>query len=186
MVIFRMNLIILISVITLISLSSGYDIKYRRIPNFITYHAILIGIFYHSYNSGFDGFRFGVLGAFTGIGLLIIPYLGGKLGAGDAKLLGAVGSFIGAKSVFITFLFTAVAGGIYALFIIILYKNIFNGFLTNFSYSAVNSALPQKFYSFENGEDVRQRPKLCYGLAIAAGTGFYMICAVAGIDILPL
>ena len=113
-----MNIFILISVIILISLSSVYDIKYRRIPNFITLHAILIGLFYHSYNSGFDGFRYSLLGTFTGVGLLIIPYFLGKMGGGDAKLLGAVGSFIGAKSVFITFLFTAVAGGIYALFLI--------------------------------------------------------------------
>ena len=60
------------------------------------------------------------------------------MGAGDAKLLGAVGSYIGAKSVFISFLFTAVAGGIYALLILILYNKKFKGFFTNFYYSGVN------------------------------------------------
>ena len=121
---------------------------------------------------GFDSVLFGTL---TGIGLLIIPYLLGKMGAGDAKLLGAVGSFIGAKGVFISFLFTAVAGGIYALLIIFLYKNKFKGFFTNFYYSGVNFIVTRKFVSFENEEDIRQRPKLCYGLAIAAGTGIFMI-----------
>ena len=104
---------------------------------------------------------------------MIIPYFFGKMGAGDAKLLGAVGSFIGAKGVFISFLFTALAGGIYALLIIILYKNKYNGFLTNFYYSCINFAVTRKFVSFENREDIRQRPKLCYGLAIAAGTGYF-------------
>jgi prepilin peptidase CpaA len=108
------------------------------------------------------------------------------MGAGDAKLLGAVGSFIGAKGIFILFLFTAVAGGIYALLIIILYKSKYNGFLTNLYYSVVNLAVTRKFVFFENGEDVRQRPKLCYGLAIAAGTGIFVICAVTGIKVLPL
>ena len=181
-----MNIFILFSLIILIFLSSAYDIKYRRIPNFINFHAILIGILYHSYNSGFDGFRFSLLGTITGICLLIIPYFLGKMGAGDAKLLGAVGSFIGAKSVFIAFLFTAVAGGIYALFVIILYKSKYNGFLTNLYYSGVNFSVTRKFVSFENGDDVRQRPKLYYGLAIAAGTGILLICAVTGIEVLSL
>jgi len=146
----------------------------------------MLGIIYHTYTYGFEGFKFCIYGTFTGIGLLIIPYFLGKMGAGDAKLLGAVGSFIGAKSVFITFLFTAGAGGIYALLIIILYKCKYNGFLKNFYYSGVNYAVTRNFVSFENGEDVQQIPKLCYGLAIATGTGIFMICAVAGIDVLPL
>ena len=181
-----MNLFILFSIIILISISGVYDIKCRRIPNFITLPAILIGILYHSYNSGLDGFQFSMLGAITGIGLLILPYFFGKMGAGDAKLLGAVGSFIGSKSVFISFLFTAVAGGIYALLIIILNKSKYNRFLINFYYSGLNFAATRKFVSFEDQEDVRQRPKLCYGLAIAAGTGTFLICAVTGIEILSL
>ena len=147
---------------------------------------MLIGILYHSYNSGFYGFRFSMLGTITGIGLLIGPYFFGKMGAGDAKLLGAVGSFIGFKSVFISFLFTAVAGGIYALLIIVLNKSKYNGFLTNFYYSALNFFVTRKLVSFEDQEDIRQRPKLCYGLAIAAGTGIFIIFEVAGIKVLPL
>ena len=181
-----MNLSIFFSIIILIFLSSVYDIKYRRIPNFLTYPAVLIGLIYNSYISGFDGARFSLFGILTGTGLLIFPYLLGRMGAGDAKLLGAVGSFIGAKGIFISFLFTAVAGGIYALFIIILYKSKYNGFLTNLYYSVVNLAVTRKYVSFENREDIRQRPKLCYGLAIATGTGIYMICTVAGIKVLPL
>ena len=108
------------------------------------------------------------------------------MGAGDAKLLGAVGSFIGSKSVFISFLFIAVVGGIYALLIIILNKSKYNGFLTNFYYSVLNFIATRKLVSFEDQEDIRQRPKLCYGLAIAAGTGIFMIFEVAGIKVLPL
>jgi prepilin peptidase CpaA len=181
-----MNLFILFNILILISLSSVYDIKYRRIPNFLTYPAVLIGLTCHSYISGFNGLRFSLLGIFTGTGLLIFPYLLGKMGAGDAKLLGAVGSFIGAKGIFILFLFTAIAGGIYALLIIILYKSKNNGILKNFYYNCVNYVVTRKFVSFENAEDVRQRPKLCYGLAIAAGTGIFIIFEVAGIKVLLL
>ena len=173
-------------IITLIFLSSVFDFKYQRIPNFITYPSILIGIIYHSYISGFDGFWFSILGTLAGIGLLLIPYLLGKMGAGDAKLLGAVGSYIGAKSIFITFLFTAIAGGIYALLILFLYNKKFKGFFTKFYYSGVNLLVTRQYVSFNNEEDIRQRPKLCYGLAIAAGTGIFIIFEVAGIKALPL
>ena len=69
---------------------------------------------------------------------MIIPYFLGKMGAGDAKLLGAVGSIIGAKGVFISFLFSALTGGIYGLLIIILINSKFKGFFTSFYYSGVN------------------------------------------------
>jgi len=180
-----MNFFLLFSIFILLSFSSVYDIKYHRIPNFITFPAILIAILYHIYNSGYDGFRFSLLGAFTGIGLLIAPYFLGKMGAGDAKLLGAVGAFIGAKGIIISFLFTAVAGGIYALFVMILYKNENTKYLTNYYYRIINFTTSKKFVSIKNQEDARQRTKLSYGLAIAAGTGIFVIFSETGIRVLP-
>ena len=44
------------------------------------------------------------------------------MGAGDAKLLGAIGSFVGTKGVFIIFFYTTIVGGIYALLILFLYN----------------------------------------------------------------
>jgi prepilin peptidase CpaA len=181
-----MNTFILLTIIILLSLSSIYDIKYRRIPNILTYPAGLTGLAYQTYTFGFEGLQFSIFGTFTGIGLLIIPYFLGIMGAGDAKLLGAIGSYIGAKGVFISFLFTALSGGIYALLILFLYNEKFKGFFTNFYYSVINLMVTREYVSFEDDEVSRQRPKLCYGLAIAAGTGIFIIFEIAGIKVLPL
>ena len=180
------DILIIILLIFLLVSASFLDIRIYRIPNILTYSYIFLGFTYNSYIFGYEGFIFSMLGTLAGIGLLFIPYILGWMGAGDAKLLGAVGSFIGANGVFISFLFTALAGGIYALLIIILYNSKFKGFFTNLYYSGVHLFVTQQYVSFEDEEDVRQRPKLCYGLAIAAGTGIYMFCMTYGIEVLPL
>ncbi len=61
-------------------------------------------------SQGWDGLAFGLKGLAVGFGLLFIPYLFGAMGAGDVKLLAAIGSFIGAAEVarvlLLTVLFT--------------------------------------------------------------------------------
>jgi len=52
---------------------------------------------------------------FLGMGLFIILYLMGGMGAGDVKLIGAVGSMLGPYMVLTAVLCTALIGGICAL-----------------------------------------------------------------------
>ena len=79
------------------------DYKKQKIPNYITFSTVFVALIYHFYLSGFNGLLFSIIGMFTGIALLIIPYIMGGMGAGDVKLLGAIGAFIGYKSVFFVF-----------------------------------------------------------------------------------
>ena len=98
------------------------DYKKQKIPNYLTFPTVLIALIYHFYLSGLNGLLFSILGMFTGIALLIIPYIMGGMGAGDVKLLGAIGSFVGYKSVVFVFLFTALFGGLYAIVVLIWYE----------------------------------------------------------------
>ena len=66
----------------------------------------------------------------TGIALLVLPYIMGGMGAGDVKLMGAVGSFLGAKATLGAFLFIALAGGVYSLAIILIRRDVFKGFFS--------------------------------------------------------
>jgi len=54
-------------------------------------------------------------GWLVGIALLLLPWLLGGLGAGDAKLMGVVGAFLGPKGCFVAFLGTALVGGVAAV-----------------------------------------------------------------------
>jgi prepilin peptidase CpaA len=118
-----MNLIntdILLFLSTLLTIAVINDIRYRKIPNLLTYPAMIIAIAYNSWLTGFAGFLFSIEGIGLGISLLIIFHFMGGMGAGDVKLMGAIGGFVGPKIVFAAFLFTAIIGGIHALVVLTL------------------------------------------------------------------
>jgi len=180
-----MDIITIIFITILLISSVIMDVRTFRIPNILTYSFILLGISYNIFQTGYEGFIFSVLGVLTGIGLLFFFYLLGWMGAGDAKLLGAIGAFIGAKDVIVAFIFSALIGGMYAIIVMVLFRDKFRGTLSILLQAAFNMIIERKL-SFIPLNNDQNRPKLCYGLAIAAGTGIFMICAVTGFEVLHL
>ena len=71
------------------------DWRYRRIPNWLTVPGLVAGIAVNTVASGWNGAKASLLGA--GLGLLILlPFvLIRALGAGDWKLIGAIGACLG-------------------------------------------------------------------------------------------
>jgi prepilin peptidase CpaA len=104
---------IILVVVLLICLIT--DLKSRRILNIVTLPTIVVGFVYYIWISGFDGFLFSGKGLLVGLGLLIIPFLLGGMGAGDVKLMAAIGALMGANFVFYSFIYTALFGGVIGL-----------------------------------------------------------------------
>lgn len=171
-------LIVLNSVMVI---SAVTDLRYQKIPNMVTLPAALAALAYHTMVNGLDGFLFSGAGLAVGISLLIFPYLMGGMGAGDVKLMGVVGSFIGPKQVFYAFLIIAIIGGIYALLLMVFQRPSFKGFFRDQFDSLMNIILTQKITPGSGLTDQR-RPKLCYGLAISSGTGLYTILSITGLS----
>jgi len=71
------------------------DWRSRRIPNWLTVPGLLIGVGTHSVLTGWHGTLFALEGAALALVLLIPLVLLRALGAGDWKLMGAVGAFLG-------------------------------------------------------------------------------------------
>ncbi len=101
--------------IAIAALATGWDLKTGRIPNMITFPAMLLGLMLNTYYSGWHGLGTSLAGLGLGILLLFIPFAIGGMGAGDVKLLAAVGALNGHLFTFRAFLYGAIAGGIMAL-----------------------------------------------------------------------
>ena len=106
--------------IILLGFSVFYDLKQKRIPNFLTFPAMLLGLFIYTFNGGWSGFLQGFAGFGIGIAVFFIPFALGGMGAGDVKLMGAIGALKGLEFILYTTVFTALLGGIMALAILFL------------------------------------------------------------------
>src|SRR5580692_6343045 len=101
----------------LVAIAAVFDIRYRRIPNWLVLAGIIVGLAWNVYSS--DHWSSGLLRSLKGLGLgfiLYFPlYLIRARGAGDVKLLAAVGAITGPGNCFWIFLLTAVLGGVIAV-----------------------------------------------------------------------
>jgi prepilin peptidase CpaA len=180
------NLVInffLIVLLVLIFIAAFFDVKSHIIPNIITYSGMLAALAFFSAINGFDGLLFSLKGIGLGIGLLIIPYIIGGMGAGDAKLMGVVGGFLGAKGVLNAFLVTAVVGGIYALLLMLLFRTQYAEYIKSFWQRSM-IFISTRQYTPEPEDAKFKRPRLCYGLAISLGTALHMTLTAFGFNIL--
>jgi prepilin peptidase CpaA len=94
---------------------SVFDVKSRRIPNFITMPAFLFGLALHL---ALGGWRQLVSALAAGVicgAIFLVFYLAGGMGAGDVKLILAVGCIAGLSHVAYLLVLTALSGGVMAI-----------------------------------------------------------------------
>jgi prepilin peptidase CpaA len=90
------------------------DVRTRRIPNWLT-GAIAGAGFGLAFGGGAVTPVQAGLGLLAGLLLMMPGHVIGATGAGDVKLMAAIGSVVGPEVVFRAFLYSAVAGGVFAL-----------------------------------------------------------------------
>lgn len=94
---------------------AGYtDLRTRRIPNALTLGGFVLALVLRALPGG-EPLLPGVLGGLAAFALAVPLVLMGGLGGGDAKLLAAVGAFVGLPDLPVALLGTALAGGAMAL-----------------------------------------------------------------------
>lgn len=101
------------SIIMLLFTACFYDMRDFRIPNRLNAMGILSGLMYSIVSGGIKALEMSIVGLFIPILLLFVMFGFHVVGAGDIKLLAAIGSFTGLLIIRIlvfTFLITALWG----------------------------------------------------------------------------
>jgi len=162
--------ILIIVLTTLLIIAIYTDLRWSRIQNWLTFSAMGIGIFLQAWMGGVHGALSSLVGLGVGMGLFLLPYACRAIGAGDVKLMAAIGSLIGATGVLSVALLSVLAGGLYAL----------GAMIYQWGVAATSRKLAFVAYgAFVTGGstglwDLQLPFKLRYGLAIAAGTLLFL------------
>ena len=93
------------------------DVRTRRIPNLLTAAMAATGIGMAATGASGVSLAAAALGIVVGFALMLPGHALGATGAGDVKLMAAVGAIVGPVIVLKAFLFTGVAGGVLAILV---------------------------------------------------------------------
>ena len=169
---------IILGLAVVLALVAGWtDWRSRRIPNWLTVPGLLIGVAVNVLTSGWRlGLHTSLLGA--GLGLLVLlPFVFLRaLGAGDWKLAGALGAFVGPAVLADLLMGSVFVAGIMALGLVI-YKGRFLATMRNIGRllrSMLTLHMPGPEVSLDNPESL----KVPYGVALALTTLLFGIVTV--------
>ena len=143
------------------------DVRDGRIPNWLTFSLAAFGMGVLSWEHGWDGFLSSLGGLGMGLACLMFFYIKGGMGAGDVKLLGAIGAILGPGQVVIAFAFAAMLGGLYSLALLSNQGGLRHAWDRVFlilSTLKVTRTLPV------TGGQIPTEPKLRYALVLGLGT----------------
>ena len=96
------------------ALAARSDVRERRIPNRLTFPALLLGLLTHLALGGREGFLAALAGAAVAGAVLLPGWLMRWMGAGDVKLMAAAGAWLAFPHAVIALLASLVAGGVIA------------------------------------------------------------------------
>ena len=100
--------------ILFVGLAAGFDLRERRIPNWLILFALTAGVLLNFWK-GLPQLSESVLGFLLGMGIFIVPFVLGWVGAGDVKFVGAVGAVLGVSLIPRVIFYSALLGGVLAL-----------------------------------------------------------------------
>ncbi|MBC7286962.1 MAG: prepilin peptidase [Armatimonadetes bacterium] len=110
------------------------DLRWRRVPNWLTVPAALLGLTLAAVTSGPRGLGLAALGMGLGLAIGVAGMLlAGCFGGGDTKLLGAFGALGGTAFLISTLVYGAIVGGLMAVGIALSHRRLkqaINGLVT--------------------------------------------------------
>lgn len=163
--------------VCLLGLALWHDIANRRIPNWLTGAGLLAGLGFSFLTPNGIGPGSSLLGALAGFSVILPLYLLRAMGAGDVKLMAAVGAFLGPLPALGAALLTFVAGGVLSVTVALWSRSLCR-VLNNLRLMGMVALIGRS--SGVAISDVQTTGRLPYALAIAVGTGLQLWLATQG------
>jgi prepilin peptidase CpaA len=156
--------VILLSILALLAVAVVTDLRAHRIPNWLSLFGFAAGLGLQTWFGGAGGILQAALGA--GVGLLgFMPlYVLRAMGAGDVKLLMAIGSILGPEATIFAVVFSLLAGGLGAIGFV-LWRAVHSAAST-----VVRGEIAQLGASISVAARVARRERIPFALPIAVGS----------------
>ena len=153
--------------------SAIWDVRSRRIPNIITFPLLLAGLLWAIWNGGLSSLA-EAAGACV---LLALPYVFlfvfANGGAGDAKLMGAIGAWLGFKQGIIVLCCVATAGIILAIIRSLIKRQVkavcISVFVTMYTFVLSLAGHKMQFMNSLSDNNQSEEMEVSYGVAIFTG-----------------
>jgi prepilin peptidase CpaA len=146
----------------------AFDLRSRRIPNALTFGAAAVALVYALGASGWNGLGTAAAGWLTGAALFFPFFALRGMGAGDVKLLAALGAWLGPWQVIWVAVFASMAGGVLAI-VVSLARGYLKIALTNlwliFTHWRVAGVQPVPGLTLTD----TRAPRLAYAIPVAVG-----------------
>ena len=158
--------------LAMVLIAAAIDVRTRRIPNWLTFSSLLLGLALQYAAAGPKGLLLGLLGVLVGGGLFFVPFLLGGMGAGDLKLMAAAGAFLGPQGALWAVLCTGIAGGVLALLWSLLHGRLTRAFVR--TGELVGAMADPRRRDAQGGLPTLEKHEqwtIPYGVAIAFGVG---------------
>ena len=171
------DLLLLFDALAVATAAAVMDVQQHRIPNWLTYPVMLAGVLLRSYYFGWNGLLT-ALGGCLLVGAIVFLFFAVRaMGAGDLKLLAALGSLAGPRYAISILLASAIVGGVLAL--------VYTAMRGRTRETLTNVGSVMKFHAWgglqahpEINLDNPAALRMPYGLAIAAGTLYTFAVAI--------
>lgn len=105
--------------ILFIAVAFYLDVRYQKIPNWLSVSGVVVGLVYHTYLNGFQGFKFSFLGMIVGTVILLLLYMFKGVGGGDVKLFSGIGAITGVHFTLYGMMYSIVFAGIIGVIILL-------------------------------------------------------------------
>src|SRR5579864_1491700 len=168
--------VVIAALIAVVFTAAVFDVRYRRIPNWVSVSGVVFGITLNAIvYRGLPGVVFSLKGIALSFSIYFVLYALRAMGAGDVKLMAAVGSLVGWQDWLGVFFISAIVGGILALIIVARRGRVQRTF-RNVGFILSQMARLRPAYLAREELDVRspQAVSLPHGAVIAVATLFFL------------